>query len=187
MSDLITRIRIALDGIDREESADADGWWETSTGVQFGTERLAAVIAVVAPLVKQLADAEQRMNLLVKRGTPVIDENTSDGFHTREELYEQRSLYNALAFNAFAAAGLYDVHKSSRHSDGEEPFPDDVDDWFIVMATLPTGQISQHYPLKDWDRFHVREQARADEWDGHTPEQANERIRVFIEMQERTV
>jgi hypothetical protein len=115
---------------------------------------------------------------------PEIDENTSDGFHTFAQLYEQRSLYNALAFNAFAAAGLYDVHKSYRHSDGEEPFGDG---WFIVMATLPTGQVSQHYPLRDWDRFHVREQVRADEWDGHTAEQANQRIRVFLDMQERTV
>ena len=39
--------------------------------------------------------------------------------------------------------------------------------WFIVVATLPTGDISNHYEMKDWDLFKCEEQEMAKEWDGH--------------------
>lgn len=38
--------------------------------------------------------------------------------------------------------GKYEVHKSYRHADGELCFGGG---WFIVMANLPTGQVSNHY------------------------------------------
>jgi hypothetical protein len=41
--------------------------------------------------------------------------------------------------------------------------------WFIVVATLPTGQISNHYELEDWDLFKCEEREKGAEWDGHTP------------------
>ncbi len=41
--------------------------------------------------------------------------------------------------------------------------------WFIVVAVLPTGQISNHYELKDWDLFKIPAKDRAlFEFDGHT-------------------
>lgn len=64
----------------------------------------------------------------------------SDGFHTFDELYHYRMLYNAAFFNSLE--GKYDVHKSYRHADGELCFGGG---WFIVMANLPTGQVSNHY------------------------------------------
>ena len=102
----------------------------------------------------------------------------SDGYHTFNELYEYRLLYNASMFNELAKQGLYDVHKSKRHSDGEIPFGDS--NWFIVMAELPTGQISNHYEMKDWDLFQIPEKEKANVWDGHTPKDVAERIRVFL-------
>lgn len=30
-------------------------------------------------------------------------------------------------------------------------------DRFVVMAELPTGRISKHYEMKDWDRFQIPE------------------------------
>ena len=102
----------------------------------------------------------------------------SDGYHTFNELYEYRLLYNASMFNELAKQGLYDVHKSKRHSDGEIPFSDS--NWFIVMAELPTGQISNHYPMKDWDLFQIPEKEKANKWDGHTPKDVAERIRKFL-------
>ena len=39
----------------------------------------------------------------------------SDGFHTFDELYHYRMLYNAAFFNSLE--GKYDVHKSYRHAD----------------------------------------------------------------------
>ena len=104
--------------------------------------------------------------------------NISDGYHTFNELYEYRLLYNAALFNEFAEKGLYEVHKSKRHFDGEIPFGDP--NWFIVMAELPTGQISNHYEMKDWDLFHVPEKEKANVWDGHTPKDVSERLRNFL-------
>ena len=102
----------------------------------------------------------------------------SDGYHTFNELYEYRLLYNASMFNELAKQNLYDVHKSKRHSDGEIPFGDP--NWFIVMAELPTGQISNHYEMKDWDLFQIPEKETANTWDGHTPKDVAERLRKFL-------
>ena len=104
-------------------------------------------------------------------------ENISDGYHTFKELYEFRKLYNAAFFNELSKNNVCKVHKSKRHSDGELCFGGG---WFIVMAELPTGQISNHYELSDWDLFQCNEQEIADEWDGHTPEDVIERIKAYI-------
>lgn len=104
--------------------------------------------------------------------------NVSDGYHTFNELYEYRLLYNAAFFNELARREACDVHKSKRHSDGEIPFEDP--NWFIVMAELPTGQISNHYEMKDWDLFQIPEKDVANKWDGHSPYDVAERIRRYL-------
>ena len=101
----------------------------------------------------------------------------SDGYHTFNELYEYRMLYNAALFNEFAKQGLYDVHKSRKHSDGEYPFGDS--NWFIVLAELPTGQISNHYEMKDWDKFQIPEKPLANKWDEHSPRDVADRLTSF--------
>lgn len=103
-----------------------------------------------------------------------VDGDTSDGYHTFDELYKFRLLYNAALFNEWAAQGKYDVHKSKRHSDGELCFGGEG--WFIVMAQLPTGQISNHYPLSEWDLFDVPSRLLAAEWDGHTSRDVSQRL-----------
>jgi hypothetical protein len=96
----------------------------------------------------------------------VVDGNTSDGYHTFNELYEFRKAYNAALFNEWAACGKCSVHKSWRHHDGELCFGGG---WFIVVAVLPAGQISNHYEAKDWGLFAVPEVERAlFEFDGHS-------------------
>lgn len=67
----------------------------------------------------------------------------SDGFHTFDELYHYRMLYNAAFFN------------------------------------LPTGQVSNHYRAEEWNLFNVPERWKADEWDGHTPVEAANRLYRF--------
>ena len=104
--------------------------------------------------------------------------NISDGYHTFDELYEYRMLYNASMFNELAKQGLYDVHKSKRHSDGTIPFGDE--NWFIVQAELPTGQISNHYEMKDWDLFQIPIKEKANPYDGHTPQDVAKRLREFL-------
>lgn len=102
----------------------------------------------------------------------------SDGYHTFNELYDYRKAYNAAFFNELAKQGLYDVHKSRLHSDGEVPFGDD--NWFIVMAELPTGQISNHYEMKDWDLFDIPEKDKANVYDGHSPQDVYERLVKYL-------
>ena len=100
-------------------------------------------------------------------------EEASDGYHTFAELYEYRMLYNALAANSMPERSI----KSWRNSDGELCFGGG---WFVVFIDLPTGQISNHYEAKDWDLFHIPEAETAPVWDGHTPQQAAERLRLTL-------
>lgn len=106
-----------------------------------------------------------------------ITGKTSDGYHSFDELYEYRLLYNAAFFNELAKNKKIEILKSLKHSDGEVPFGGG---WFIVMAELPTGQISNHYELKDWDLFRIPEREVANVFDGHTPQMVVKRIKQFI-------
>lgn len=102
----------------------------------------------------------------------------SDGFHTFNELYDFRMVYNAALFNEWARRGIYNVHKSYRHNDGEECFGGG---WFIVVAMLPTGQISNHYKNEFWNLFRVPPYEKAQfEYDGHTSGDVLERLKAVI-------
>lgn len=100
----------------------------------------------------------------------------SDGYHTHNELYEYRMLYHAHAVRHWLACG-YPVTKSWKHADGELCFGGG---WFIVTAQLPAGQVSNHYPAKDWELFDVPEVERPAPWDGHTPQEAAVRLRAAL-------
>ena len=107
-----------------------------------------------------------------------INENKgsiSDGYHTFDELYEFRMVYNAALFNEWYEQNKYETHKSKKHYDGEECFGGG---WFIVVAILPTGQISNHYELKHWDLFKIEEVDKAKyPFDGHTPQDVIKRLK----------
>lgn len=129
------------------------------------------------------SDAERELEAIVN-----ITEETSDGYHTFRELYKYRLLYNAALFNEWAVSDLangepgnsnhfYDVHKSWRHADGELAFGGD---WFVVSAQLPTGQITNHYAAKYWDLFKIPAVEKAGAWDGHTPQEAAERMEAML-------
>ena len=120
-----------------------------------------------------------------------VDENTSDGYHTFKELYEFRKAYNVALFNDWAKQQIrnprwasednqpvnlpkYDVHKSWKHHNGELCFGGG---WFIVVAVLPKGQISNHYKAEDWDLFKIPAIEKAKyEFDGHTSEDVITRL-----------
>lgn len=113
----------------------------------------------------------------------------SDGYHTFEEYKNLRLAYNVALFNEWGRqhrpdksgrmylsipVPKYDVHKSIRHHDGELCFGGG---WFIVVANLPSGQISNHYEMKYWDLFKIPETEKAKyEWDGHTSEDVIKRL-----------
>ena len=85
---------------------------------------------------------------------------------TNQELYDFRLVLNALLFNEWAETGKYEVYKSQRHHDGEPCFDGE---WFIVVAILPSGQVTNHYHIKYWDYFKIPSYERVkDEFDGHT-------------------
>lgn len=132
---------------------------------------------------KYLKDLQNDLVDLIKRETDKakqITGETSDGYHTFNELYEYRLAYNAALFNEWALQGKYEVHKSKKHSDGDPCFDGT---YFIVVAQLPTGQISNHYKLKYWDEFNLPERAKAAEYDGHTPKEALDRLAQLKQQQ----
>jgi hypothetical protein len=123
---------------------------------------------VVQELTKLLETEQNQMQ---------ITENTSDGYHTFKTLYEIRKAYNVALFNEWGKYNipLYNVHKSRKHYDGEYPFG--KDNWFIVCAELPNGQISNHYTMDDWDLFKIPETEKAlFPFDGHTTEDVIDRL-----------
>lgn len=104
-----------------------------------------------------------------------VDGNTSDGYHTFNELYAFRLAYNAALFNEWARLGLYEVHKSYRHHGGDLCFGGG---WFIVVAILPEGQISNHYKNEYWDQFQVPAHEKAlHPYDGHTGADVLQRLK----------
>lgn len=97
-----------------------------------------------------------------------IDGNTSDGYHTFNELYHHR----AVLFSVIVKAFPQKAWKSRKHHDGTM-----FDGMFIVGIETPDGQATYHYDFEPyWDMFNCNEVEFAPEWDGHTPQQAIERI-----------
>lgn len=145
-------------------------WLADSTGLEVG--ELGAELYGAKCVLNSVDDIIKSLQQKQDMG------EVSDGYHTFNELYYYRMLYNAAFFNLLPKEW---VHKSKRHHTGEECFGGG---WFIVMANLPTGQISNHYELKDWDLFQVPEKEFADEWDGHTPQEAAERLHKYLQKEQ---
>jgi hypothetical protein len=97
--------------------------------------------------------------------------DTSDGYHTFNELYEHRhSLFIALA-NSYLSISW----KSKFHDDGTM-----WDGWFIAGMRLPTGDITYHLPIKCWDLLRCKEIEKAYPWDGHTSHDVVNRLNKWI-------
>jgi len=137
-------------------------------------ENLKLCPRICTPTICQCKDGECLLDKKLDKG------NISDGYHTFNELYHYRMLYNALIFNEWAKHGVYQVHKSLRHSDGELCFGGG---WFVVVAMLPTGMITNHYKVEHWDLFKIDENGRSPiPYDGHTPTDVANRISEFLKQ-----
>ena len=100
--------------------------------------------------------------------SPVITGETSDGYHTFNELYHHRAVLFSVIVKAFPELAW----KAKHHHDGTM-----YDGMFIVGIETPDGQASYHYDINPyWDMFQCKELEYAPEWDGHTPAQAIARI-----------
>lgn len=96
---------------------------------------------------------------------------TSDGFHTFNELYEHRTqLFIALMF-AYPERSWF----SSQHEDGSM-----WDGFFIAGMHLPTGDITYHLENKYRHAIAVNRRimalAFAPKWDGHSPQDVVTRL-----------
>lgn len=92
---------------------------------------------------------------------PAVDvEKMSDGYHTFDDLYEQR-----LILSAALAKNNPHAWKSKRHEDGSVPFGGG---WFIMGFDTDEGCYTYHYDLKDWNLFQCKELDKGKPWDGHT-------------------
>lgn len=97
-----------------------------------------------------------------------INGETSDGYHTFNELYHHRALLFSVIVRNYPELSW----KSKRHFEG-----DMYKGMFIVGINTPDGQASYHYDIEPyWDMFECEELEFAPEWDGHTSDQAIERI-----------
>lgn len=109
----------------------------------------------------------------------MTENELKDEYHTMQELYDFRMLYNAIAFNELYKQGEIEVYKSKRHHDGSIPFDDE--EWFVVVAILPTGQITNHYHINYWDYFKIPSYPKVKhEFDGHTASDVIQRITDFL-------
>lgn len=103
-----------------------------------------------------------------------------DGYHTFTELYEHRlALYLALCRHLTRDCQTpthNPVWRSKLHHDGT------LDKgWFIMgIEKKPGEQISYHLPIRKWDETGFAETLdRAPEWDGHTPDDVIDRLKLF--------
>lgn len=101
-----------------------------------------------------------------------INGNTSDGYHTFNELYHHRAVLFSVIVGNFATRAW----KSKLHADGTM-----YEGMFIVGIETPDGQATYHYDVEPyWNLFRCKEVDRAPEWDGHTPGQAISRIGKLV-------
>lgn len=99
---------------------------------------------------------------------------TSDGYHTFDELYHHR----AVLFSVIVATVPGRSWKSLHHHDGTM-----YDGMFIVGIDTPAGPATYHYDVEPyWDMFPCEVLDRAPEWDGHTPDDAIERIGTLRDL-----
>ena len=95
----------------------------------------------------------------------------SDRYHTFDELYKHRAMLfcSLLMTSTFRSIAW----KSLLHSDGTM-----FDGMFIVGVNTDDGQATYHYDINPyWSMFkNIKELDRAPEFDGHTPDQAIDRI-----------
>lgn len=110
-------------------------------------------------------------SVVYRNNTRDIGEMT-DGYHTFNELYHHRAVLTAALFHNYKDI----CWKSMKHSDGTM-----YDGMFIVGINTPEGQATYHYDLEPyWFLFDVKELPKAPEYDGHTPNDAINRIMSLI-------
>jgi hypothetical protein len=136
-----------------------------------------AAMMEIVDLRDEVARLKERALLLELESVvnqPLTTGETSDGYHTFNELYEHRHalFLNLMSFND------NDAWISRRHHDGTC-----MDGWFIAGIDLPTGTISYHLPERLWDAAvftGATVMDRAPEWDRHTSDDVVSRLYQMV-------
>lgn len=113
----------------------------------------------------KIGEIQEEINMLKENGKSVGE--LSDGYHTFNELYKHRCILTAALFRMVPYTWKAKVHDDRTMFDG----------MFIVGVCTPEGHATYHYDLPDWDLFKVPEIPHAPKFDGHTPEDAINRIK----------
>jgi hypothetical protein len=107
---------------------------------------------------------------------PKVTGETSDGYHTFNELYDHRcTLFLALMQSAPALSWI-----STKHEDGTS-----WDGWFIAGMKLPTGDVTYHLPARMWSLACETGAAILEtgfHWDGHTSADVVKRVQAWITL-----
>ena len=92
----------------------------------------------------------------------LINGNSSDGYHTFNELYYHRTVL----FSIICKLNLDLAWKSKLHNDGTM-----FDNMFIVGINTPDGQYTYHCEMEYWWLFDgIKELEKAPPFDGHKPQ-----------------
>lgn len=89
---------------------------------------------------------------------PNITQQTSDGYHTFEELYEHRLRLFSLVLKA-----NQEIAFKTRLDDKGESY----EGWFIAGLNTKEGQISYHMPNRFWKKLDIKEVESNSDYDGH--------------------
>ncbi len=154
----------------RTQLADAE---KKAAEWKDGNEKLAAFVS------RRTDEFNKEKYQLCTQLEQKITGETSDGYHTFNELYEHRhAMFSILCRD-------YNGWKSKLHADGTM-----FDGWFIAGIQTPSGQATYHLPLAWWNRLKCCEFERAPEWDGHTSDDVLRRLHLMpsqLEAKERHV
>jgi len=141
------------------------------------SEKIIVKLHSLSTMDKEIDEKKENPNFIFN--SPLGDIECSDGYHTFDELYEHRivlfiSLCRHLKkYDDF----LYPVWCSVLHSDGSK-----FDDWFILGIRKEKGeQITYHLPVRYWSEVceFAEVLEKAPEYDGHTPADVLERMKIL--------
>lgn len=103
----------------------------------------------------------------------ISTKNISDGYHTFEELYYQRTVLLSIICNTNPNISW----KSKKHFDEEnDPM---FEGCFIIGINTPTGEATYHIKLKYWEMFDVPEIEHAPKYDGYSSDEVLKRLQTL--------
>ncbi len=103
----------------------------------------------------------------------ISTKNISDGYHTFEELYYQRTVLLSIICNTNPNISW----KSKKHFDEEnDPM---FEDCFIIGINTPTGEATYHIKLKYWEIFDVPEIEHAPKYAGYSSDEVLKRLQTL--------